>query len=457
MSVDLLLVEDEALDVELIGDALRHAGVEPILRCVDDEPGFRAALALKRPDAILADWTLPRFSGARALEIALQEAPEVPFLFVSGTIAEHTALEALHRGAVDYVFKNQLEKLASAVLRAIGEAREHRALATSEERYRRLFQTAKDGILILAADSGQILEANPYLGELLGCDPRDLIGKQLWEIGSLIDKERAIHLFSELQERGYIRYEDLPLRGRDGSLKEVEFVSNTYLLGDQEVIQCNIRDISERRVAERLAESHQQETLRSLQDMVAALVALSESRDPYTVGHQARVADLATALAVELGLDAEQIEGIRISALVHDIGKFAIPAEILTKPTALKKEEMALVRTHVQVGVEVLRPIHFPWPVAEAVLHHPERLDGSGYPQGLQGDAISLGGRLLAVADTVEAMATHRPYRFSQGLEAALATIEAGRGSLYDPAAVDACLRLFRQKGYQLPGPEPRP
>ena len=413
MSVDLLLVEDEPLDVELIGDALRRAGVEPRLRCVDDEPGFRSSLALKRPDAILADWTLPSFSGARALEIARLEFPEVPFLFVSGTIAEHTALEALRNGAVDYVYKHQLERLASSVSRAIDEARERRALATSEERYRRLFETAKDGILILAAESGRILEANPFISRLLGCEPQDLIGKQLWEIGSLIDKERAIHLFSELQERGYVRYEDLPLRSHDGSLKEVEFVSNTYLVGDQEVIQCNIRDISDRRAAERLAHTHQEETLRGLQDMVVALVSLSEARDPYTAGHQERVADLAAAMAVEMGL----------------------------------------VRTHVQAGVDVLQPIHFPWPVAETVLHHHERLDGSGYPQHLQGEAISLGGRILAVADTVEAMATHRPYRFSQGLEAALTTIEAGKASLYDPAAVEACLRLFRQKGYQLSNP----
>jgi len=453
MSVDLLLVEDEPLDVELIGDALRRAGVDPRLRCVDDEPGFRSSLALKRPDAILADWTLPSFSGARALEIARLEFPEVPFLFVSGTIAEHTALEALRNGAVDYVFKHQLERLASSVSRAIDEARERRALATSEERYRRLFETAKDGILILAAESGRILEANPFISRLLGCEPQDLIGKQLWEIGSLIDKERAIHLFSELQERGYVRYEDLPLRSHDGSLKEVEFVSNTYLVGDQEVIQCNIRDISDRRTAERLAHTHQEETLRALQDMVVALVSLSEARDPYTAGHQERVADLAAAMAVEMGLGDQQIEGIRISGLVHDIGKFAIPSEILTKPTALKKEEMELVRTHVQAGVDVLQPIHFPWPVAETVLHHHERLDGSGYPQHLQGEAISLGGRILAVADTVETMATHRPYRFSQGLEAALTTIEAGKASLYDPAAVEACLRLFRQKGYQLSNP----
>jgi len=141
---------------------------------------------------------------------------------------------------------------------------------------------------------------------------------------------------------------------------------------------------------------------------------------------------------------------------VHDIGKFAIPAEILVKPTALKKEEMALIRTHVQEGADVLLPIHFPWPVVEAVLHHHERFDGSGYPQGLAGEAICLEGRILGVADTVEAMATHRPYRFAKGLEPALAVIEAGRGTIYDPAVADACLRLFRQKGYQLPSQEKR-
>lgn len=349
------------------------------------------------------------------------------------------------------MFKHQLEKLGSAVLRAIQEGRERLALADSEERYRLLFEMAKDGILILEADSGRITQANPFIQELLGCQPQDLVGKQLWEISSLLDKDRVISLFTRLQETGYVRYEDIPLLAEDGSLKDVEFASNAYHEGRRQVIQCNIRDISARRAAERQMQTYQQETLCSLQDMVAALVSLSETRDSYTAGHQARVADLARAMAVEMGLDQHQVEGICISALVHDIGKFSIPIEILIKPTALKQQEIELLRTHVQAGVDVLLPIHFHWPVAESVLHHHERLDGSGYPQGLRGEAICLGGRILAVADTVEAMATHRPYRFAKGLEAALSTVEAGRGSLYDPAAVDTCLKLFRQKGYQLP------
>ncbi len=330
------------------------------------------------------------------------------------------------------------------------------AVEDSELSFRMLALNAQDGILILNWSSGRITLANPYISRLLGRQPQELIGKELWQIGSFLDKDKSMQLFDELQATGYVRYENLPLRSADGSLKEVEFVSNAYLVGEQRVIQCNIRDISERRAAERLAQAYQQETLRSLQDMVAALVALSEARDPYTAGHQARVAQVATAIAAEMGLNEHQIEGIRISGLVHDIGKFAIPAELLIKPTALKKEEMALIRTHVQEGADVLLPIHFPWPVAEAVLHHHERLDGSGYPQGLKGEAICLEGRILGVADTVEAMATHRPYRFSKGLEAALDVIEAGKGKIYDPAVVDACLRLFREKGYQLPSTSER-
>ena len=163
VSADLLLIEDAPLDVEMIGDALRRAGLEPLLRCVEDESGLRAALAQRHPDAILSDWTLPRFSGIRALEIARQEAPEVPLLLVSGTFSEATALAALRHGAVDYVFKHQLEKLGSAVIRSIEEARDRKNLADSEQRYRRLFESAKDGILILDAVSGRINQANPYI------------------------------------------------------------------------------------------------------------------------------------------------------------------------------------------------------------------------------------------------------------------------------------------------------
>ena len=171
----------------------------------------------------------------------------------------------------------------------------------------------------------------------------------------------------------------------------------------------------------------------------------------YTTGHTHRVADLAEAIGRVLGLDASTMEGLRISALVHDIGKIAITAELLTKPTALSVWEMALIKSHGEVGYEVLSEIDFPCPVAKAVHQHHERLDGSGYLQGLEGDAIILEARILAVADTVEAMTANRPYRFAKGLVEALEVVSAGKNTLFDGAVVEACLALFREKDYSFP------
>ena len=329
--------------------------------------------------------------------------------------------------------------------------RAEKALIESELSYRMLALNAQDGILILDWGSGLITMANPYISKILGCLPLDLIGKQLWEIGAFVDKDKAIDIYAELKSKGYVRYEDIPLKALDGSLKEVEFVSNVYLVGDQKVIQCNIRDISDRKAAERQSMQYQSEMMQALHQIVAALVTMNEARDPYTAGHEARVSHLAAEIASELGLSAHQCEGIRIAGLVHDIGKFSIPAEILTKPNRISPQELALLKTHVQAGYEALCEIQFPWPVAQAVLQHHERLDGSGYPQGLKGDQIALESRILAVADTVESMAGNRPYRISPGLEPALATIEAGSGTIFDAKAVAACLGLFRDKGYILP------
>lgn len=185
---------------------------------------------------------------------------------------------------------------------------------------------------------------------------------------------------------------------------------------------------------------------------VDLLSSATELRDPYTAGHQRRVADLACAIAQELGFSEDRVQGLRVAALVHDFGKsLAVPGEILSKPGRLTKEEMNLIRAHPEVGYEILRKIEFPWPVAETVRQHHERLDGSGYPQGLRGEGILLEARILAVADVVEAMASHRPYREALGLEKALAEIETGKGRLYDPRVVDGCLRLFRDRGFSWP------
>jgi HD-GYP domain-containing protein (c-di-GMP phosphodiesterase class II) len=163
------------------------------------------------------------------------------------------------------------------------------------------------------------------------------------------------------------------------------------------------------------------------------------------------VAALAAAIGKNMGLPEHTIEGIHFGALIHDLGKIQVPSELLSKPSKLSRIEFELIKTHPQAGYDIIKNVDFPWPVAQMVLQHHERMDGSGYPQGLEGDQILLEARVLAVADTVEAMFSHRPYRAGLGIEQALAEIEKYRGSFYDAATVDACLRLFREQGYSLP------
>jgi putative nucleotidyltransferase with HDIG domain len=188
----------------------------------------------------------------------------------------------------------------------------------------------------------------------------------------------------------------------------------------------------------------------AMETTIQALASTVELRDPYTAGHQQRVGKLAAAIARELGLSEHRSHGLYLAGVVHDIGKIQVPAELLSRPGRLTEIEYGLVKTHVRAGYEILRSVDFPWPIANTVYQHHERLDGSGYPNGLKGDEILLEARILAVSDVVEATSSHRPYRPALGIEAALAEIESGRGRLYDPQAVDACLKLFKEKGYSL-------
>lgn len=214
----------------------------------------------------------------------------------------------------------------------------------------------------------------------------------------------------------------------------------TLLIG---MLVWSLRNANHRRKA--------QEALHeTLEETIHAITAALESRDPYTAGHQRRVAHLAVAIAQEMGLPQARIDGLRFGALIHDIGKIRVPDELLCKPTRLTQAEFNLIKTHPDVGFDIVKGIHFPWPIATMIQQHHERMDGSGYPQGLKGTDIVLEARILAVADTVEAMASHRPYRPGLGIDAALAEIEHKNGQWFDSDVVQACLRLFRERGYRL-------
>ncbi len=260
-------------------------------------------------------------------------------------------------------------------------------------------------------------------------------------------------------ERGYQSSITLPLIHKGeviGVLKGYAGVAEAFGVEEVEFLNQVASDIAVGIRSLRLAQGLQQ-GLRQLRAMmgqtVEAIASMAEMRDPYTAGHQRGVTLLACALAAELGLDEDRIEGIRVSGFLHDIGKMVVPAEILNKPGKLSKFEFEIIRTHSQAGYDILEKIDFPWPVAQTVLQHHERLDGSGYPQGLIGADILLEAKILAVADVVEAMAAHRPYRPALGLDRALEEITKNRGSLYDPEVVDACLKICREKRVEISSP----
>ena len=241
-------------------------------------------------------------------------------------------------------------------------------------------------------------------------------------------------------EVGYL--EEMPKEGEGSFLKEEKQLIDS--------IAERLGQITQRRQAEDAL----QQTLKSLRKAVSStiqvIVSTLEARDPYTAGHQIRVADLTRAIATEMKFSKDRIEGVFMAASIHDIGKLSVPAEILSKPGKLTETEFSLIKEHSKKSYEILKNVESPWPLAEIVYQHHERMDGSGYPRNLKGDAILMEACIMAVADVVEAMASHRPYRPALGVDAALEEIEDNKGTLYDAHVVDVCLRLFREKGYQL-------
>jgi putative two-component system response regulator len=234
-----------------------------------------------------------------------------------------------------------------------------------------------------------------------------------------------------------------------------DFIAKPFSMGE---LKAKIERIErERQTLRQLRESNEQlkqaytQMESTLEETIHALASALEMRDPYTAGHQRRVADLACAIARELGLSGTLINTIKLAGLIHDVGKISVPSEILSKPTKLKEMEMNIIKEHVAAGFDILKEIRFPWPIAQIVNQHHERMDGSGYPQGLSGKDILLEARILAVADVVEAMGSHRPYRPALGTEKAFEELSRNRGLLYDSEVVDACLKLFLEKRYDLP------
>ncbi|MEI8174288.1 MAG: HD domain-containing phosphohydrolase [Deltaproteobacteria bacterium] len=323
-------------------------------------------------------------------------------------------------------------------------------LEASRARYFDLYDLAPVGYFTLS-ETGMLLETNLTAATLLGVARSALINRQLTHF--ILPEDQDI----------YYRHRKLPFETGAHQVCEIRIVRvdaapcwvRIDAVAAQEadgapVCRAAMTDITERKRAEEQLRESLEQVRRAVQTTIQVLVMAVEMKDPYTAGHQRRMTNLARTMATEMGLPPEKIEGLRMAGVIHDIGKITLPTEILSKPTKLSNIEWLLIKEHVQLGYDILKDVESSWPLAEIVLQHHERMDGSGYPRGLKGDEILIEARILAVADVVEAMASNRPYRPALGLNAALDEIENNKGTLYDADAVDACLRLFREKGYKL-------
>ncbi len=330
-SLKILIIDDSEDDTLLLIRELKRSGLNPIYKRVETRDAMTAVLANETWEVIISDYKMPYFNVREALEVIKEQDIDIPFIIVSGTIGEETAVEVMKAGASDYIMKNNLRRLVPAINRELVEAEERRKRRQAEEE----------------------------------------------------------------------------LRQSSDRLRKV------------------------------------------LNDTTYAIAATTEMRDPYTAGHQRRVTQLACAIASEMEISQDQIEGLRVAGTLHDIGKIQVPAEILSKPCELTEYEFGIIRSHPQSGYDILKSIEFPWPVAQIVLQHHERMNGSGYPQGLSEENILLESKILSAADVIEAMSSHRPYRPALGEGNALEYVAHNKGILFDQQVAEVCLRTFYEKGFK--------
>jgi PAS domain S-box-containing protein/putative nucleotidyltransferase with HDIG domain len=322
-------------------------------------------------------------------------------------------------------------------------------LKHSEERFRRFFQSHSSVMLIVDLDTGSIIDANPAAEDFYGWSIEELCRMHIHDINTVSSEEVDKNL-EKVRFGGRRRYL-FQHRRADASLRDVEAFANVIEVGGKDLVYAIIHDITEQKVAEQKILGYVKRLQNAMQSTLDAIAKVVEAHDPYTAGHERRVGIIAADIAREMGWSEEKCHSLQLIGLVHDIGKMSIPAEILSKPGRLSTIEFELVKTHAEQGYQIFQDVEFPLPIAEIIREHHERMDGSGYPQGLKGEETLLEARILAVADVLEAMASHRPYRSSLGLEEAINEIESHRVQHFDPLVVDAMLRLFREKGYQLP------
>ena len=315
-----------------------------------------------------------------------------------------------------------------------------------EELYRTVANSSYTGFYIV--QNRKLRFVNPYLQKLTGYREEDLLGRDVLEFLHPDDRKAVKEIIVTILKTG--RYSPFEYRiiTRDGETRWIMDAISPISHNGEPAVFGNALDITERKQAAEDLRRSLSKLEKTMESTIQAMAVIVETRDPYTSGHQEQVARLARAIGEEMGLPDDRLRAIHMAAIIHDIGKIYVPAEILSKPGKLSDMEFQMMKTHPEVGYNILRNIEFPYPVAMIVYQHHERMNGSGYPLRLTGKDILMEARIIGVADVIDAMAAHRPYRAAVGIEEAMNEISQHKGFLYDPLVVNACQKLFKEKGF---------
>ncbi len=451
---NILVADDQKEVCDLIKQMLEIEGYTIFQACNGKE-----ALAVVRNfpvDVAILDIKMPVMDGIEALKKIKQIDPSIEVLIMTGYSDFKTLKQTVDDyGAFDYLPKpfkrdelihvvhnaflkrdfnrekdNKILKNRIAQLEKDFNVK-NRELRETQIKYSNIIEKNADSIIIVTKD-GIVCFVNSA-GEALFDKKREKLIGESFGFPIMSGETTEIEIIS-----------------KGGNVQTVEArLSETEWEGEIAYL-ASLRDITDRKQMEVQLQHSLSNIRKSMEGTIQVVSMIVEKRDPYTAGHQQRVAGLARAIAEEMGLSKERIEGIYMSGVIHDLGKVSVPTEILSKPGKITEIEFELIKNHAQEGYNILEKIEFPWPVAQIVQQHHEKIDGSGYPLGLSGEEILLEARIICVADVVEAMASHRPYRPALGIDAALKAISQKKGASFDPEVVDACLVLFNEKGFQL-------
>jgi len=446
---EILLVEDDRITSRLIQKYLLDLGYSVSAAVSSGEEAIKE-IELHLPDLVLMDINLQgEFDGIEyAKNINFRFA--TPFVYITSSSDLTTIERAKESNAYGYIIKPFDKKDLRAVIEmALLRHDLDRKMQESENRVSTILNTIVDSVVVYD-ENGKIDYVNDSSALMLGRGKPEMMGRPISEVIKIsIDPRVEGEGFSPMS-MSYVEFNNY-LTTESGKIP-VDFTSTPILQDDgtKKGAVLLIKNITQQVEYDKKIKESLEALLRTMYGTIEAMTKAVETRDPYTAGHQKKVADIASEIAKDMKLSREIVESVNLAGQIHDLGKIAVPAEILSKPGKISESEFNLIKSHPQMGYDILKNIDFPWPIAEIVLQHHEKLDGSGYPRGLKGDDILIQARILAVADIVEAMATHRPYRAALGIELALEEVQRFAGTALDQDVVGSCVKIFKDENCQI-------